>query len=71
MRVIAKEASPSISMTQRSGIAILAPMAAGSPNPIVPRPPDVMNVRGSLHLHKVVMVVGGWECEYGVKNARA
>mmetsp|Transcript_38010 Transcript_38010/g.74757 ORF Transcript_38010/g.74757 Transcript_38010/m.74757 type:complete len:217 (-) Transcript_38010:1079-1729(-) len=46
--VIEKEASPSISITILSGRATLTPMAAGSPKPIVPRPPDVRNVLGYL-----------------------
>ena len=33
-----------MSMTKASGRATWAPMAAGSPKPIVPNPPEVMNV---------------------------
>ena len=42
------EPSPSTSMTSFPGLAICAPIAAGSPNPMVPMLPDVRNVRGCL-----------------------
>ena len=48
--VIWKPPSPTIAHTSRSGHAILAPIAAGTPKPIVPRPPEVMNVPGSSTL---------------------
>jgi hypothetical protein len=44
--VMLNEASPSMSITTASGRAIFAPMAAGSPNPIVPAPPEVIMLRG-------------------------
>ena len=44
--VIWKPPSPAITQTSASGRAILAPMAAGSANPMVPRPPEVISVRG-------------------------
>ena len=44
--VIWKPPSPTITQTSFSGQANLAPMAAGSAKPIVPRPPEVMSVRG-------------------------
>ena len=40
-----KEPSPATQTTSDSGHPILAPMAAGKPKPMVPRPPDEMNVR--------------------------
>jgi hypothetical protein len=42
------EASPSMSITSRSGLANCAPMAAGKPNPIVPMEPEVSHWRGLL-----------------------
>ncbi len=44
--VIMKLPSPAMSTTWRLGQAVFAPMAAGNPNPIVPKPPLLMNVRG-------------------------
>ena len=44
--VIWKPPSPTTTQTSFSGHAILAPMAAGSAKPIVPRPPEVMSDRG-------------------------
>ena len=44
--VIWKPPSPTTTHTSLSGHASLAPIAAGSAKPIVPRPPDVMSVRG-------------------------
>ena len=38
--------SPVIVMTFFSGRAVLAPIAAGSPKPIVPNVPEVRNCRG-------------------------
>ena len=45
--VIWKPPSPATTQTSFSGHAIFAPMAAGSANPIVPRPPEVISERGS------------------------
>ena len=45
--VIWKPPSPAITQTSSSGRPTLAPTAAGSANPIVPRPPEVMSDRGS------------------------
>ncbi|MBA7714738.1 hypothetical protein ES703_123770 [subsurface metagenome] len=42
--------SPAISITVASGCAICAPIAAGRPYPMVPRPPDVINCRGLVNL---------------------
>ena len=39
--------SPTMAHTSHSGRASFAPTAAGSANPIVPRPPDVIQVCGS------------------------
>ena len=44
--VITKLPSPSKSTTGTSGFANLAPIAAGRPNPIVPRPVEVIHVLG-------------------------
>ena len=38
--------SPAMQSTKRSRNAACAPSAAGSPNPIVPKPPDVSQRRG-------------------------
>ena len=43
--VICSPPSPTKRTTSRSGAPSLAPMAAGSPNPIVPRPPEVTRLR--------------------------
>src|SRR5215218_9646437 len=40
------EPSPARQTTVSSGQATLAPIAAGSPKPIVPRPPELIHVRG-------------------------
>ena len=45
---IRKLPSPSMSMTSLSGCATFAPIAAGRPKPIVPRPPLVTQCRGRL-----------------------
>ncbi len=44
--VIWNPPSPTTTQTSASGQATFAPMAAGSANPIVPNPPDVISVRG-------------------------
>jgi hypothetical protein len=44
--VIWKQPSPSIAQTVRSGIPTLAPIAAGTAKPIVPRPPELIQVLG-------------------------
>ncbi len=38
--------SPAMSSTVFSGNAHFAPMDAGNPNPMVPKPPEVMNCLG-------------------------
>ncbi len=48
--VIWKPPSPTMTQTSASGRAILAPIAAGSAKPIVPRPPEVMSERGVVVL---------------------
>jgi hypothetical protein len=52
--VIWKPPSPTTTHTSLSGQANLAPMAAGSAKPIVPRPPEVMSERGLV----VAVVLG-------------
>ena len=42
--VIWKQPSPSIAITRRSGMPAAAPSAAGTANPIVPRPPELIQV---------------------------
>ncbi len=42
------EPSPAMSMTRWSGRPTCAPIAAGRPKPIVPRPPEETHVRGSV-----------------------
>ena len=44
--VIWKQPSPSIAHTVVSGRPTLAPIAAGTEKPIVPRPPELIQVRG-------------------------
>ena len=44
--VIWKQPSPSIAQTVRSGRPTLAPIAAGTAKPIVPRPPELIQVFG-------------------------
>ncbi len=44
--VIWKQPSPSIAQTVRSGMPTLAPIAAGTAKPIVPRPPELIHVFG-------------------------
>src|SRR3989304_6355084 len=41
--------SPAMQITVLSGLATCAPMAAGKPKPIVPRPPEVISVLGLLN----------------------
>jgi hypothetical protein len=47
--VIWKQPSPSIAMTRLSGRPAAAPSAAGTAKPIVPRPPELIHVRGWLN----------------------
>jgi hypothetical protein len=47
---ITNDPSPSMSITVASGRAAHAPIAAGKPNPIDPKPPDVSQFRGSSNL---------------------
>ena len=47
--VIWKQPSPSMAHTVRSGRPTLAPIAAGTLKPIVPRPPELTHVYGSLN----------------------
>ena len=48
--VIWKQPSPSMLTTVSSGNAICAPIAAGTPKPIVPRPPEVIAAARLLDL---------------------
>jgi hypothetical protein len=47
--VIWKQPSPSIAHTVRSGRPTLAPIAAGTEKPIVPSPPELTHVYGSVN----------------------
>ena len=44
--VIWKQPSPSMAQTVRSGRPTLAPMAAGTEKPIVPSPPELIQLFG-------------------------
>ena len=44
--VIWKQPSPSIAQTVASGRPVLAPIAAGTAKPIVPSPPELIQVLG-------------------------
>src|SRR6202008_3957311 len=44
--VIWKQPSPSMAQTVASGMPTLAPMAAGTAKPMVPAPPELIQVRG-------------------------
>ena len=44
--VIWKQPSPSIAQTVASGRPTLAPIAAGTAKPMVPAPPELIQVRG-------------------------
>jgi hypothetical protein len=44
---ICTDPSPAMHTTGTSGHATAAPIAAGSPKPIVPRPPELIHRRGS------------------------
>ncbi len=48
--VIWKQPSPSMHQTTRSGRPALAPMAAGTPKPMVPAPPELTQVPGLFEL---------------------
>ncbi len=48
--VIWNEPSPSMAYTSSSGRPALAPIAAGTAKPIVPRPPELIQRRGSSKL---------------------
>ena len=58
--VIWKQPSPSMQTTVASGRAAFAPIAAGTPYPIVPRPPDVMNDRGSSQTRYCIAHIWCW-----------
>ena len=45
-QVIWKQPSPSMHHTSSSGMATLAPIEAGTPKPIAPSPPELIQVRG-------------------------
>ena len=47
--VIWKHPSPSIATTSSPGLPTWAPIAAGTANPIVPRPPELIQDRGLVN----------------------
>ena len=59
------EPSPAMQTTVSSGQPTFAPIAAGRPKPIVPRPPELIQRRGSVEVevlrrpHLVLADVGG------------
>ena len=58
--VIWKPPSPAMTQTSFCGQAILAPMAAGSAKPMVPRPPEVTSERGSSCLKYCASHIWCW-----------
>ena len=58
--VIWKQPSPSMAQTSVSGRAILAPMAAGIANPMVPSPPEFSQVRGFSYLMNCAAHIWCW-----------
>ncbi len=58
--VIWKQPSPSTQTTVASGRAALAPIAAGMPKPIVPRPPEVMKLRGRSQRRYCIAHIWCW-----------
>ena len=58
--VIWKQPSPSMAQTVRSGSATLAPMAAGTAKPMVPRPPELIQAFGPLVLTNCAAHIWCW-----------
>ena len=58
--VIWKQPSPSMHHTVRSGRPTLAPMAAGTPNPMVPAPPELIQVPGSSNSQNCAAHIWCW-----------
>jgi hypothetical protein len=56
-QVMISEPSPARQTTVSSGHATLAPIAEGSPNPIVPSPPELTQRRG---------LSNGWYCAHHI-----
>ncbi len=54
------EPSPAISNTSLFGNANCAPIAAGKPYPIVPKPPEDIQVRGFLYLKNCAAHIWFW-----------
>ena len=47
--VIWKQPSPSMATTSSPGLPTCAPIAAGTAKPIVPRPPELIQLRGLVN----------------------
>src|SRR5690554_857384 len=58
--VIWKQPSPSMDHTVRSGSPTLAPMAAGTEKPIVPRPPELIQLLGRSYLMNWLAHIWCW-----------
>ena len=58
--VIWKQPSPSMHQTVRSGRPTLAPMAAGTPKPMVPAPPELIQVPGSSKCQNCAAHIWCW-----------
>ena len=58
--VIWKQPSPSMAQTVRSGSATLAPMAAGTEKPIVPRPPELIHAFGRSYCTNCAAHIWCW-----------
>src|SRR4026209_765426 len=54
------EASPVTQATVAPGLASCTPIAAGRPNPMVPRPPEVIQRRGWLNLENCAAHIWRW-----------
>ena len=55
-----KEPSPETQITVSCGRAILAPTAAGTPNPMVPRPLEVMKFSGRSNVMCCALHIWCW-----------
>ena len=66
---ITKLPSPSMSTTRVSGQAAWAPIAAGRPKPIEPRPPEVIQVRGLVNLVHCAAHIWCWPTPVVMMNS--
>src|SRR6478672_1287582 len=58
--VIWKQPSPSMAHTVLPGMPTLAPIAAGTEKPMVPRPPELIHVLGCLYLMNWLAHIWCW-----------